>query len=216
MTQIHNKLLFFFTSYLIVFFLWLNLFVLHFIDLSILLLFIAFALFFLSLPARKSIFRYSKLNLSTIFKGLISSIFLYYLFYLGYIILTSLFNETIIFLEFATIIKNTFSPKWWYSIVVVCVSITEELYFRGYLQTYFMERLGTFRGLLMGATLYGVLHIPTQNPILYFAAFITSFVWGWLYIRTRNIFIPMVSHSLWTLFIFILFPFPTLTNHGFI
>ncbi|MCX7835076.1 MAG: CPBP family intramembrane metalloprotease [bacterium] len=211
-----TKLYYLLFSYIVVFFLWYNLFVLHLIPFQAIIVIISVLLFLFSVPAFKHFIQHSKITFTGVFFGVLSAVFLYYTIRIGYLLLNQVLFENTMFLEFVTIVRNALTPNWWFIGVILLLSAAEEIFFRGYIQSFLMSKLGTKRGLLLTSTMYGILHIPTQNPILYFAAFITALVWGWIYSITKNIYIPIISHCTWIIMMFMFFPFDITSNHSFV
>lgn len=83
----------------------------------------------------------------------------------------------------------------------------EELFWRGFLQ----ERTGaTTRpafGFALTALLYTAVHLAGGNGMLVLAAAVCGVFWGWLYLRFRSPVLNVVSHTLWDLLAFVIFPF---------
>jgi membrane protease YdiL (CAAX protease family) len=75
---------------------------------------------------------------------------------------------------------------------------SEEIFWRGFVQ----RRLG----LPATTVLYALVHIWTLNLILIIAAGVAGLLWGWLYQREQNLIAVIVSHALWDVSIFVLFP----------
>jgi uncharacterized protein len=75
---------------------------------------------------------------------------------------------------------------------------SEEIFWRGFVQC----RLG----LPATTALYALVHIWTLNLILIIAAGVAGLLWGWLYQREQNLITVIVSHALWDVSIFVLFP----------
>jgi membrane protease YdiL (CAAX protease family) len=75
---------------------------------------------------------------------------------------------------------------------------SEEIFWRGFVQS----RLG----LPATTALYALVHIWTLNLILIIAAGVAGLLWGWLYQREQNLIAVIVSHALWDVSIFVLFP----------
>jgi hypothetical protein len=82
----------------------------------------------------------------------------------------------------------------------------EELFWRGFLQRRLEGTLGQWSGWLSATALYASIHLATGNPILVLAAGVCGAFWGWLYLRYRSMFLNAVSHTVWDLVIFVLFP----------
>jgi len=83
----------------------------------------------------------------------------------------------------------------------------EELFWRGF----FQERTGatTSRAYGFGLTalLYAAVHLASGNIMLVLAAAVCGVFWGWLYLRFRSPILNIVSHTLWDLAVFVVFPF---------
>lgn len=95
------------------------------------------------------------------------------------------------------------------SISLVLLFITspgEELFWRGFLQRWAMNKFGQLPGWLAAAAIYGAVHILSGNFMLTMAAWIAGLFWGLLYWKTGSIFACIVSHALWTVSIFVLWP----------
>lgn len=94
-------------------------------------------------------------------------------------------------------------------IALVLLFITspgEELFWRAFLQGWAQRRFGDGRGWLAAAAIYGAVHILSGNVMLTLAAFTAGLFWGYLYWCSGSIFACIVSHALWTVSIFILWP----------
>ncbi|MGZ5439455.1 MAG: CPBP family intramembrane glutamic endopeptidase, partial [Candidatus Aminicenantales bacterium] len=82
----------------------------------------------------------------------------------------------------------------------------EELFWRGF----FQERTGatTSRsyGFALTALLYTAVHLASGNMMLVLAAAVCGVFWGWLYLRFRSPVLNIVSHTLWDLLVFVVFP----------
>ncbi|MGZ5453639.1 MAG: CPBP family intramembrane glutamic endopeptidase [Candidatus Aminicenantales bacterium] len=83
----------------------------------------------------------------------------------------------------------------------------EELFWRGF----FQERTGatTSRsyGFALTALLYTAVHLASGNMMLVLAAAVCGVFWGWLYSRFRSPVLNIISHTLWNLLVFVIFPF---------
>ncbi len=82
----------------------------------------------------------------------------------------------------------------------------EEIFWRGFLQENLMQRFGDIRGLVVGTLIYGGVHLFSMNLILILAALVAGAFWGLLYLWKRDLGMVIVSHSLWSAFIFAVFP----------
>ena len=91
-------------------------------------------------------------------------------------------------------------------LMLLIIGPGEELFWRGFLQRSLEDMLGPRRGWLVATGIYAAIHVATGNPILVLAAGVCGAFWGWLYSRYRSMFLNAVSHTVWDIVIFILFP----------
>ena len=82
----------------------------------------------------------------------------------------------------------------------------EEIFWRGFVQRRLVRRFGRKRGWLLASAVYAAVHIASGNFMLTMAALTAGLFWGWLYLKERNLVPCIVSHSVWTVTIFILLP----------
>jgi membrane protease YdiL (CAAX protease family) len=66
--------------------------------------------------------------------------------------------------------------------------------------------LGERSAWLVTTALYALVHIWTLNLLLLVAAGVAGLLWGWLYQREQNLITVIISHALWDVSIFVLFP----------
>jgi hypothetical protein len=82
----------------------------------------------------------------------------------------------------------------------------EEIFWRGFLQSAMMTRLGNVPGFLAATALYAGVHIVSRNLVLVLAALVAGAFWGALYLWRRDLTLLIVSHSLWSAAIFAVAP----------
>lgn len=83
---------------------------------------------------------------------------------------------------------------------------SEEIYWRGYLQKNLMVRFGQWQGWLLATVIYAGVHIWSFNFMLIGAAFVAGAFWGAMYLRLKNLAPVIISHSIWSMVIFVVFP----------
>jgi uncharacterized protein len=83
----------------------------------------------------------------------------------------------------------------------------EEIFWRGVLQRRWQGRFGRVPGLWAAAALYTLVHLGSGNPMLVLAAAACGLFWGALYDRTGSVLLVAISHTLWDIAVFVLFPF---------
>ncbi len=82
-------------------------------------------------------------------------------------------------------------------VLLIVIAIGEELFWRGYVQTKISNSIGDRRGLLATSLLYGLMFIPTNEPLLFAMATVSSLYWGWIYAHTKTIWVTLISHPVW-------------------
>lgn len=139
--------------------------------------------------------------------GVYSAVILYGLFWAGNHLSRRIF-------EFAgSGIQNVYDFKSGVNITRVFIFILliigpgEEIFWRGFLQRNFSIRFGKKWGFLLATLLYAGVHIASGNPMLVLAALVCGLFWGWLFMRFRSVILNVVSHTIWDLAVFIVFPF---------
>lgn len=105
--------------------------------------------------------------------------------------------------------KGEGTPLWLIAFLLFFVTgPCEELYWRGYLQKKLMLRFGNFPGWLLGIVFYAGVHIWSFNFMLIGSAAVAGAFWGAMYWRLNNLGPVIVSHSIWSTFIFAVMPIP--------
>ena len=83
----------------------------------------------------------------------------------------------------------------------------EELFWRGFFQDRTGATTSPAYGFALTALLYAAVHLASGNIMLALAAAVCGVFWGWLYLRFRSPVLNIVSHTLWDLLVFVIFPF---------
>jgi len=91
-------------------------------------------------------------------------------------------------------------------IMTLFVGLVEELVFRSFLQTRLEESFGDYAGLFLAALLFGIMH--SGYGTLYEMIFVAfaGLVLGYMYQRTRSLFLVSLTHGLTNTFLFALLP----------
>ena len=146
------------------------------------------------------------INTKTIGFGILLAAALWVVFYFGDIISKLLF-------DFAdSQIKNVYSlrkgenPTIIALLLLLLIGPAEEIFWRGYIQRALTGRYGRNIAFVLATAAYTLVHIWSFNFILVMAAMVVGCVWGWLYSRGTNLVTLIVSHALWDVAVFILFP----------
>ncbi len=138
--------------------------------------------------------------------GIISAAILYFIFWAGQEISTALFpfGES----QIKAIYARGLGTNMWmvFFLLLFITGPCEELFWRGFLQDRLMARFGELRGFFMATLAYIFVHIWSFNFMLIGAAAVAGSFWGIMYWRTHNLLSVIICHSLWSAFIFVIFP----------
>ena len=95
---------------------------------------------------------------------------------------------------------------YWLFYQFMYVSLSEEVFFRGYVQSNILRlttpvmgklpRLQQWTSIVISAACFTVAHIVTQGHIISVLIFLPGLVLGWLFIRTRSLLVPILFHGL--------------------
>lgn len=93
-------------------------------------------------------------------------------------------------------------------VVGVLPGFGEEFFFRGFLQRIYLNRFNLFVSILLSGGLFGLIH-TLQEIGQAMSAFLISFYLGYIYHKTRMLWIPIICHMVNNgMFVIILFFFP--------
>lgn len=99
------------------------------------------------------------------------------------------------------------SRKIWICLLLLLVTGPgEEIFWRGFVQGRLQEKWGSFCGYGVATLIYGGVHVFSRNPMLIFAALVAGAFWGAQYSLRRDLLALIISHSLWSAFIFAVLP----------
>ena len=98
------------------------------------------------------------------------------------------------------------SRVWVMLLLLFITGPGEEIFWRGFLQEELERKWGAVYAWLTASAIYGGVHIFSGNPMLIAAALVAGLFWGGLYAWKKDLAALIVSHSLWSAFIFAVFP----------
>jgi membrane protease YdiL (CAAX protease family) len=141
-----------------------------------------------------------------LFLGVMAAAGLYFAFVAGGFLVRALFPAA------AGRIAEVYSFKSSASILRIALLIAfligpgEEVFWRGLLQRRLDRRFGFPLGWLAASALYAAVHLSSGNAVLVASAGVCGLYWGALYGRSRSVLLVAVSHTVWDLLIFLVFP----------
>lgn len=139
--------------------------------------------------------------------GLISAIVLYFFFCTGNLLSRWMFDFV------GDDISNVYAFKGDAEgirigvLMLLIIGPGEELFWRGFLQRHFQDRLTKWKGFLLASIIYTGVHVLTGNVMLILAALIAGLFWGWMYMKYNSMVMNIVSHTVWDIAVFLIFPF---------
>jgi uncharacterized protein len=103
--------------------------------------------------------------------------------------------------------RRRMAPRWFIvSALALLIAPGEELFWRGLVNGYLMQRLGRVTGSALGAVIYGGIHLITGNLTLTGAAGIAGAFWSLQYLSEGRLPAVIVSHVAWDIWIFLVQP----------
>ncbi|MBD3413203.1 MAG: CPBP family intramembrane metalloprotease [Candidatus Aminicenantes bacterium] len=138
--------------------------------------------------------------------GILSAVVLYGIFYLG----RELSCAALGFAE--RNIEGVYSFKQGHSwlkvlfLMVLVIGPGEELFWRGFLQRHWQNKVGKRWGFLLVVLMYAGVHLGSGNGMLVAAAAVCGLFWGLWFQWKKSVVLVAVSHTVWDVLIFLLFP----------
>lgn len=138
--------------------------------------------------------------------GVLSGIVLFGIFWFGHYAIDAL-NLPIT--KQISKLYGRFSPSqlWHYIVLILIIIPGEEIFWRGFVQKRIIKHVNVRVGIVLSAILYTSVHFYASHWILAFAALIAGLFWGLLYEWKKSMPLVIVSHLIFDLFLFVIFPF---------
>lgn len=146
------------------------------------------------------------IRVRSIILGILSAIVLYGIFFLGNLFAPYFIHEAPAQVGGIYDLGPGTARTFIFFLLLFITGPGEEIFWRGFLQSRMMARLGTTPGYVVTTLVYAAVHVFSGNPVLILAALVAGAFWGALYLWTRDLTLLIVSHSLWSAFIFAIFP----------
>lgn len=153
-----------------------------------------------SLKGKPGIFKPSNKNLVI---AVVSGVAIYLLFAIGKIMVVSLMPS--MFEELTHLYALIKPETTWHTVLVFVLIIpAEEWFWRGYVQKKISGSVT--KRIWVSVGLYALAHLASGSLLLVLAALLAGFVWAVLYEYSKNMIVPLVSHLIFDLLLFVLFP----------
>ena len=159
----------------------------------------------------------NELTLSNILIGVVTAAALWGVFWLGNYLSTRWFGFAQGQINSIYDMKNGNNVLIIGTLLLFVIGPAEEIFWRGYFQRNITEifekslkiKSETWRWLapvLVSAFVYAVVHVFSFNFMLIMAALVCGLFWGFMFRFTKSIVPLIVSHALWDVCVFIIFP----------
>jgi membrane protease YdiL (CAAX protease family) len=91
-------------------------------------------------------------------------------------------------------------------LLLFVIGPAEEIFWRGYVQQRLGKRFSVAGSMIIATAVYTLVHIASFNFMLIMAAMVCGAFWGLMYCWNKNLLPLIISHALWDVSVFILFP----------
>lgn len=149
---------------------------------------------------------YFKFKFDYFLIGVISAVVLYFIFMMG----KYFANMILPFAgsQVAAIYHRAagHSPAKIILLLLFVIGPAEEIFWRGFVLKNCLKKYGLVAGVVLSAVLYSAAHLFAMNIMLLIAAFVCGIFWGMIFARYKNLWPVIISHALWDVLIFVLFP----------
>jgi membrane protease YdiL (CAAX protease family) len=160
----------------------------------------------ISLTFRKDWKLQFRLNIKDVVIGVASAAVLYGIFYVGNEISAWLFDFSETQVNSVYAMKDGFNPVVLSLVLLLLIGPAEEIFWRGYIQRTLAGKKGQIAAMLVTTLIYALVHLWSFNFMLIMAALVCGAFWGLLYMLNKNLLTVVISHALWDVAVFILFP----------
>lgn len=164
------------------------------------------SLVLMALIFNKDHFKFGRLTIRQILIGIFSALALYAIFYLGNILTGFIFpfKDSQVLSVYSN--RSNGNLIWIGLLLLLIIGPGEEIYWRGFIQNTLSAKMGEKKGYVISVLLYAGVHIITGNVMLVIAALVCGIFWGWLYKKEKSLLPVIISHAIWDLTIFVIFP----------
>jgi len=158
------------------------------------------------LSCRRDAARLYRFEPNHLLYGVAGAALLYAVFQLGHIAATRLFDFAAPQISGIYASRGEASPLIVGLVLLLWVGPIEEIYWRGFVQDRLQQKWGPLTGFLAAAAIYALVHIWAFNLMLFLAAGLCGLFWGAVYWRFKSLWPGIISHALWDVAIFVLWP----------
>jgi membrane protease YdiL (CAAX protease family) len=147
-----------------------------------------------------------KFSLGEVLIGIGSAALLWGIFWVGDKLSTLMFDFARPQVGMIYGLKSSFNPWIIGVLLMFIIGPAEEIFWRGTVQRLFTERLGWIAAFFIATAIYALVHIWSLNFMLIAAAAVCGGFWALLYAWRKNLTAVVISHCLWDVAVFLVFP----------
>jgi len=145
-------------------------------------------------------------SMKDILIGVGSAVVLYGVFYLGDFFSKLLFDFAQDQVASIYLLKEGENEWYLALLLILLIGPAEEIFWRGYVQRMLEPKYGVWAALVITVLVYTLVHIWSFNFMLIMSALVCGAFWGLLYTYKKNLATLIISHALWDVSVFVLFP----------
>ena len=138
--------------------------------------------------------------------GAAAAAVLYGVFFAGHVVSSAVFDFAAPQVRHIYTLRGSVHPVIIAALLVLLIAPGEELFWRGFVQHRLSGRFGPWWGYLLAAGLYALVHVWAMNLMLLAAALMCGLFWGAVKQASKSLWPAIISHALWDVTIFLLFP----------
>lgn len=138
--------------------------------------------------------------------GLLSAVMLWGVFWLGNYFSTMLFPFAEAQIGGIYGMKSGQNTMVVGLLLLLLIGPAEEVFWRGYVQQRLGEKYSVAISMVAATAVYTLVHVSSFNFMLTMAAMVCGAFWGLMYCYRKNLLALIVSHAVWDVSVFILFP----------
>jgi len=147
-----------------------------------------------------------RLRIWHVLAGACSALLLYGIFYIGRKILVLAFPASVFEIEDVYGIRDGAPAGLVVFLLLFWIGPAEEIFWRGFIQQRCTKNYGAWKGLALATVIYMLVHAWSVNVTLVLAAGVCGLWWGAQFLIFRNLWPVIISHAVWDVMIFIVWP----------
>jgi len=155
---------------------------------------------------KKSIIAGLTFSVQDVITGLASAIVLWFVFYAGDYFSSLIFDFSKAQIAAIYGLAEKGSPVIIALLLLFLIGPAEEIFWRGFIQKKLSNRYGDWIALFITVFIYTFVHIWSFNFMLIMSSMVCGGFWGLLYKWNKSLPTLVISHAVWDVAVFVLFP----------